>query len=378
MMINKLSPSAATRSERLSLFDLGWITRHADQSLQADPIHLTAAVAEKSEGSIHDYYSNGDYWWPNPETANGLPYIRRDGESNPNNFDKHRLLLRQMRTHTANLAAAYAVTDNEAYAEKAVQFLKEFFLDEATRMNPNLLYAQAIPGICSGRGVGIIDTLHIIDIPPAIEVLKAASAMTDTIYEGLKQWFADYLAWMTTHENGIQEMNADNNHAVCWFVQAAAFAWFTHNEEVLSFCRQRFKESLLPDQMAPDGSFPRELARTKPYGYAIFVLDNLVTLCHILSTPEDNLWSFKLSDGRGISKGLSYLYPYLNDKASWPYPPDVEHFEGWPAKVSSLLFAGLALHEPAYIQLWDRLDPDPTDMEIRRNIAIRQPLLWLI
>lgn len=376
-MINDFNASAITRNERLSLFDCAWITRHADQSLQAELIHLTDAVAGKSEGDIHDYYSNGDYWWPNPETADNLPYIRRDGESNPDNFDSHRLFLRQMRTHTANLAAAYAVTGNEAYAKKAVRFLKEFFLDEATRMNPHLLYAQAIPGICSGRGVGIIDTLHIIDIPPAIEALKASPAMTAPIYQDLKQWFADYLTWMSTHEYGIQEMNADNNHGVCWFVQAAAFAWFTGNEEMLCFCRQRFKESLLPDQMALDGSFPRELARTKPYGYAIFVLDNLVTLCHILSTPEDNLWAFELSDGRSISKGLSYMYPYLNDKTSWPYPPDIEHFESWPAKVPSLLFAGIALQEPAYVQLWNRLDPDPTDTEVRRNIAIRQPLLWL-
>ncbi|WP_256865304.1 alginate lyase family protein [Paenibacillus sp. 32352] len=360
-----------------ALFDKEWILHHAEASLQAATIHITDSIARMSEGGIHDFYSNGDYWWPNPDTADGLPYIRRDGESNPNNFDSHRLGLRSMRTHTANLAAAYALTGNEAFAEKAVQFVKEFFLDEATLMNPHLLYAQAIPGICAGRGIGIIDTLHLIDIPFAVEALKGSQAMTEEIYRGLKQWFSDYLQWMSTHPNGIEEMNADNNHSVCWFVQAAAFAWFTGNEEMLAFCRQRYKEKLLPEQMAEDGSFPRELARTKPYGYAIFVLDNMVTLCHILSTPEDNLWSFELQDGRGIRKGLSYLFPYLQDKSRWPYAPDVEHFEGWPAKVSSLLFAGLALGEEDYIQLWKELDPDPTDTEVRRNIAVRQPILWL-
>ncbi|NHN30179.1 alginate lyase family protein [Paenibacillus sp. S3N08] len=351
--------------------------KHADASLTTVPIHITDAIAPKSAGGIHDYYSNGDYWWPNPGTVDGLPYIRRDGESNPDNFDSHRMALRTARTHIAHLAAAYRVTGKEAYAEKAVQLLREFFLDEATRMNPHLLYAQAIPGICSGRGIGIIDTLHLIDVPAAVEALKPSPALTAAIYEGLKLWFSDYLTWMSTHENGIEEMNADNNHGVCWFVQAAAFAWFTGNEQMLSFCRARYKESLLPGQMAQDGSFPRELARTKPYGYAIFVLDNMVTLCHILSTPEDNLWSYTLPDGRGIRQGLSFLVPYLENKAAWPYPPDVEHDEGWPAKMPALLFAGLALHEPAYIELWQSLDPDPVDPEVRRNIAIRQPLLWL-
>jgi hypothetical protein len=372
-----LNTTTARGSKPLSLFDTEWIQKHAEASLSASTIHITDAVASQSEGGIHDYYSNGDYWWPNPNTSDGLPYIRRDGESNPGNFDSHRLVLRSIRTHVANLAAGYTVTGNEAYAGKAIQFLREFFLDEATKMNPHLLYAQAIPGICQGRGIGIIDTLHLIDIPVAIEALKKSPAMSDEVYEGLEQWFTDYLRWMSTHENGIEEMNADNNHGVCWFVQASSFAYFTGNEEMLRFCRQRYKEVLLPAQMAQDGSFPRELARTKPYGYAIFVLDNMTTLCHILSTPEDNLWSFELPDGRGIRRGFDYLVPYLNHKSSWPYAPDVEHFEGWPAKVPSLLFAGLALDESEYVKLWQRLDPDPTDVEVRRNIAIRQPLLWL-
>ncbi|MDR6550146.1 alginate lyase family protein [Paenibacillus qinlingensis] len=368
---------ARDHKNRLSLFDTTWIIKQAEASMLESPISITVAIASKSEGGLHDYYSNGDYWWPNPDTVDGLPYIRLDGESNPNNFNSHRLLLRKMRTHVANLAAGYVVSGNELYAEKAVSFLSVFFLHESTRMNPHLLYAQAIPGICSGRGIGIIDTLHLIDIPVAIEALSASSCMTTDIYQGLQRWFADYLTWMSTHENGLEEMNERNNHGVCWFVQAAAFARFTQNKDMIRLCTFKYKESLLPDQMDPDGSFPRELARTKPYGYAIFVLDNMVTLCHILSTPEDNLWNFELPDGRGIRRGLSYLFPYLRDKSTWPYSPDVEHFEGWPAKMSFLLFAGLAHDNQAYMDLWNSLDPDPTDMEIRRNMAIRQPLLWV-
>jgi hypothetical protein len=234
----------------------------AESSLQVKPMHITDAVSSMSEGGIHDYYSNGDYWWPNPKTADGLPYIQRDGESNPDFFDAHRQILRRLRTNAANLAAGYKLTGRERYAEKAVELLKEFFLDEATLMNPHLLYAQAIPGVCSGRGVGMIDTLHLAEVPVAIDALKGSAAMAKGIYEGLRQWFADYLNWMCTHPYGIEEMNAKNNHSVCWFVQASVFARFTGNEEKVRFCIDHYKNVLLPNQMAQDGSFPRELART--------------------------------------------------------------------------------------------------------------------
>lgn len=359
------------------IFDTRWIIKKAELSFKENPIHITDAIAPLSEGSIQDYYSNGDYWWPNPETSDGLPYIRRDGESNPRAFSEHRRILRQLRTNVANLAAGYLITGDNKYAERAVLFLKEFFLEDDTKMNPHLLYSQAIPGICSGRGIGIIDTLHLIDIPVAIEALKKSPSLTPEILLGLKGWFAEYLNWMTTHEYGIDEMNTDNNHSICWYVQASLFAKFTDNKEIEEFCRHRYKTILLPDQMALDGSFPRELARTKPYGYSIFALDNMVTLCHVLSTEEDNLWNFELDDGRSIGKALEFLYPYLEDKSKWPYKKDVEHYEAWPAAVSSLLFAGYGLGESKYINIWKNLDMDPIDSELRRNMAIRQPILWL-
>jgi hypothetical protein len=115
-MMNSTFAAKGSHAQSLSLFDTAWITKHADASMKAIPVHITDAIAPKSDGSIHDYYSNGDYWWPDPETADGLPYIRRDGESNPNNFDSHRMVLRTARTHIAHLAAAYAVTGKEAYS----------------------------------------------------------------------------------------------------------------------------------------------------------------------------------------------------------------------------------------------------------------------
>ena len=361
------------------LLDLGKdaILSKGEATLGSEPFQITDIVAPMSAGSPHDYYSNGDYWWPNPNIPNGLPYLNRDGESNPDNFDHHRLLLRRLRTNVANLAAAYKISGAEKYAAKAVQLLKGFFLDEKTKMNPHLLFAQAIPGICNGRSIGIIDTLHLIEVPVAIEILKSSTSLTPEVYSGLKQWFKDYLNWISTHQYGISEMKAKNNHSVCWFVQVAVFSAFVGNQKIISLCRQQYKEVILPNQMALDGSFPLELARTKPYSYSIFVLDNLITLCFSLSIPDDNLWDFRLEDGRGIRKGLEFLYPYLQDKTKWPFPKDVQHFEAWPTRMSFLLFAGIMLGEKKYLILWERLDSDSCNMEVRRNIAIRQPLLWL-
>lgn len=155
------------------------------------------------------------------------------------------------------------------------------------------------------------------------------------------------------------------------------FARFTGDEQRLAECRRQFKEVFVAVQMAADGNFPAELSRTKPYAYSIFQLDNLATLCQVLSTPEEDLWAFELPDGRGIRKAVSYLYPYLADKSEWPLKPDIHVWDGWPARQPGLLFAGRALGEKPYLDLWQKLPPDPTDPEIQRNIAITQPLIWL-
>jgi hypothetical protein len=275
------------------------------------------------------------------------------------------------------LGAAYRISGDEHYASKAAELLRVFFLDPATRMNPHLEYAQAVPGRSPGRGLGIIDALHLIEVPPAITALECSPAFTPELVGGLKRGFADLSQWMITSKNGKEEAAAKNNHSVAFWLQVAAFARFTGDAALLAECRRQFKEVFVPNQMAADGSFPLELKRTKPYGYSIFQLDNMATLCQVLSTPEDDLWRFELPDGRGIRKAVAYLAPYLADKSKWPLKPDLQSWEGWPARQPALLFAGLAFKEQTYLDVWRKLPPDPTDEEIQRNIAITQPLLWL-
>ncbi len=353
------------------------ILKAASAALAMEPLTITKYRAKLSEGGPNDFYSNGDYWWPDPTKPDGLPYIQRDGESNPDNFSQHRMAIRNLRDAVAALAAAYKVTGDDRYVTKAVELLRVFFLDPQTRMNPHLKYAQAIPGVSPGRGTGIIDTLHLIEVPPAIDAMQKSGAFPPETLAGMKQWFRDYTEWMMMSKNGHDEATAKNNHAVAFWLQVAVFAKFTSDEGRLAECRRQFKEVLVPNQMAVDGSFPAELKRTKPYGYSIFQLDNMATLCQVLSSDRDDLWTFELADGRGIRRAMAYLYPYLADKSKWPLKPDVMAWDGWPARQPGLLFAGLALGQQPYLDLWRHLPPDPTNAEVRRNIAITQPLLWI-
>ncbi len=159
-------------------------------------------------------------------------------------------------------------------------------------------------------------------------------------------------------------------------MQVAAFAKLTGNKQELQFVHDMFKNMLIPDQMAPDGSFPKELKRTKPYGYMLFNLDALAMVCKIASVDND-LWYFKLSDGRGMQKAMEFMYPFIRDKNTWPFEADVMYFDKWPVRQPSLLFAGFAYQEQRYLDLWKNLDPDPQDDEVIRNYAIRQPILWV-
>lgn len=374
--LNLLWPPPAAAPD-VSRIDRARILKAAVAALALKPVSLTDSRAKLSSGGPNDFYSNGDYWWPNPATPDGLPYVQRDGETNPENFSQHRLAVRQLNQSVAALAAAYQVTREGRYVNKAAELLRVFFLDPKTRMNPHLNYAQAIPGVSPGRGIGIIDTLHLIEIPVAIAALEKSSGFPPEVAAGMRKWFADYLDWMITSKNGKEEAAAKNNHAVAFWLQVAVVARFTGDEPRLSECRRQFKEVFVAVQMAADGSFPAELSRTKPYAYSIFQLDNLATLCQVLSTPEEDLWSYQLPDGRGIRKAVGYLYPYLADKSKWPLKPDIHAWDGWPARQPSLLFAGLALGEKPYLELWQKLPPDPADPEIQRNIAITQPLIWL-
>jgi hypothetical protein len=372
-----LAAARLARAQRLDLnaIERPRVLRLAKRYLAEKPVTITAASSPRSAGGRHDYFSEGDYWWPDPKNPDG-PYIQRDGMSNPGNFNDHRLALIRLSLHVPALAAAWSLTRERLYADHAIAHLRAWFLDQQTLMNPHLLYAQAIKGRVTGRGIGIIDTLHLVEVVRAITALDEAPGWRAGEREGVRGWFDRYLTWMTTHEYGIAERDARNNHGTCWVMQAAEFARYTRRADITSFCRERFKTVLVPNQIAPDGSFPEELRRTKPYGYSLFNLDAMTGICQILST-RDSLWTWHLPDGRGVRKALEFMTPFIADKKAWPHKPDVMYFDEWPVRHHSLLFGGLALDRPDWIALWRSLEPDPTVDEVIRNFFLRQPLLWV-
>ena len=347
----------------------------ARQYLQEGPVTVTASHSPRSAGGPHDFFSEGDYWWPDPDHLDG-PYVQRDGMTNPANFVEHRRALMRLSVQLPTLVEAWRLTRQAGYAAHAARHLRAWFVDGSTRMNPNLQYAQAIHGRVTGRGTGIIDTIHLVEVARAIEQLHGAPGWKVSDEEAVKRWFAEYLTWMTTHEYGIAERDTKNNHATCWVMQVAAFAHLTGNETLLANARDRFRTILLPEQMGPDGSFPLELARTKPYGYSLFNLEAMAAICQIASTPKENLWTFELPDGRGMPRAMAFMVPFIKDREGWPRPPDVMYNENWPMRQSSLLFAAVALSRPAYLETWARLPADSSVEEVIRNFFIRQPLLW--
>ena len=352
------------------------VLKNAALYLHAVPITVTNTICERSAGNSHDFYSEGDYWWPDTQNPKG-PYIRKDGMTNPDNFTAHREALIRLSQISGALASAYILTKDRNYADELVIHLRAWFIDEKTKMNPNLLFAQAVKGVATGRGIGIIDTIHLIEVTKAIQAIETSSALSKADLTTIQSWFTSYLHWLTTHEYGIAERDNGNNHSVCWTMQVAAFADFINDKATMDFCRAFYKNILLPNQMAANGSFPLELQRTKPYGYSIFNLDAMANLCQILSTKEENMFAFTTPDGKNMALGLQFLSPYIQDKTQWPYQQDVMYWDQWPVRQSSLLFGGLALYNEKYLKLWQSLNADFTSPEIIRNIPMRYPLLWI-
>lgn len=352
------------------------ILLEAKWALAQVPITVTAQNSPRSAGGKHDYFSEGDYWWPDPNNPKA-PYIQKDGLTNPDNFVANRHALIRFSKIIGALASAYKITGDEKYVKHAFLHLKAWFVNAETLMNPNLLFAQAIQGRFTGRGIGIIDTIQLMEVAQGVLVMQHSKAADSKALAVIKKWFAEYLTWLTTHQYGKDEMNAENNHGTCWTMQVASFAKLTENKVLLDFCRERYQTVHLPSQMAADGSFPRETKRTKPFGYSLFNLDAMATLCQILSDNETNLWTFQLADGRSIKKGIEYLYPFVNDKSLWPFQKDVMHWENWPVAQPFLLFGANAYQNETWFKTWKKLDHQPKDEEIIRNLPIRNPLIWM-
>ena len=351
------------------------VLQKAELYLEAEPRTVTADTCKRSAGTAQDFYSEGDYWWPDP-TDPAAKYVQRDGETNPNNFVAHRHSMVRLADIVGTLASAYVASGDDRFAAAAATHLKAWFVAPETRMNPSLLYGQAIQGRHTGRSIGVIDTIHLIEVARGAKVLRDSPAFVES-YPAVRDWFAHYLDWINTHPYGLTEKVHPNNHGVCWSLQASAFADLVGDEDVLSWVRQQFRTVYLTEMMNAEGGFDAELKRTKPYGYSLFVIDAMAGVAQIASSPQDYLWTFALPDGRGMRLGVEFIKPYVRDKSSWPYDQDVQFWDQWPVRHPTLLFGGIHFDQPETIRLWQSLPADPETPEVLRNLPIRHPLLWV-
>jgi len=281
-------------------FDTLQIISSAEKYLQRNPTTITAFRAERSIGGIHDYYSEGSYWWINPEDPTG-PFIRKDGERNPNNFIEHKKVLREFCVIVSTLTAAYKLTSDERYANHAIKHIQAWFVNTSTKMNPHLLYAQAIKGISSGRGIGIIDTVRLIDVALSVLFLKEKGILKDESLADVKKWFNAYCDW----------------------------------------------------QMAEDGSFPEEISRTRPFHYMNYNLRAWSTYALLASTKTENLWAYKSNNGT-LQKAIDYIIPYYKSPGTWKYLTALEK-EILPHQNDFLVFSYWGLGKKEYLELWKDL-----------------------
>jgi hypothetical protein len=207
------------------------LQQQADALLEMKPVSVMEKSFTPESGNKHDYMSQAPYFWYDSSKPNGRPYLRRDGQRNPEIYKiTDRTYLGKLDEACQVLSLAFYFTGNEKYAAKASQLLQTWFLDEDTKMNPNLDFGQAVPGINNGRGIGIIETIALTGIADAASLLKGASSWTTADDKSLKQWYSQYLNWMLTSKNGKDEHAAKNNHGTWYYAQAIDFALFTGNQ----------------------------------------------------------------------------------------------------------------------------------------------------
>lgn len=292
----------------------------ADAAMGAGPFTVVNKSVLPPSGDRHDYRSLAIYWWPNPDTPDGLPYVCRDGERNPESelYDGPQLHGMAGAVHT--LALAHYFTGDGRHAERAALLLRTFFLDEATRMNPNLNFAQGVPGRSTGTPTGIIESVGFATrVVDAALLLRGAPAWTDADERGLQQWFRDYLTWLETSSPGKLEGLTRNNHAMYYDVQTAAFALYTgdtaHARAVLEGAAGR----RIDKQVRADGSQPEELRRTKSFHYSVYNLQAMFALVAMGRQLGVDLWAYRGPEGQGIPAALDFLLTHLDPAKPWPY-----------------------------------------------------------
>ncbi|HYC29193.1 MAG TPA: alginate lyase family protein, partial [Chitinophagaceae bacterium] len=293
------------------------LIKDADAALQFGPVSVMEKTNVPPSGNKHDYMSLAPYFWPDPSKPDGLPYIRKDGQTNPEVRDyKDKEYMPKLCDVVYTLALAYYFSDNPVYADHASKLLRVWFLDTATRMNPNLNFAQAIKGVNTGRGAGLIDTRHFIKVIDAIGLLKGSRSWKPQDQKGMQQWFSEFLNWMQTSKNGRDEMKTKNNHGAWYDAQRLSMALFIDSTQLAKKIVQNAMDRL-DKQMDDNGSFPAEMERTISLHYTVFVMEAFFNIARMADKAGMDLWNYTSPSGKSLKKGFDVLLPYLLKEKKW-------------------------------------------------------------
>ena len=330
------------------------LIKDADKALKAEPISVTTKEFLPPSGDKHDFYSQSRYWWADPSKPDGKPYIRRDGEVNPE-IDKitdHTFLGKTV-NNINTLALAFYYTGDERYAEHAAKLIRVWFLDSDTKMNPNMTYSQTIPGRPAPRGTGILDAREFSTVVDAFGILQLSRSWNNNEQTKLINWFEEYLQWLRESKNGQDESNAKNNHGTWYDVQTTAIALFVGNNVLAKQICDEAKSKRIGYQITPEGKQPEELVRTLSFHYSTFNLYALSRLAALAKHVGVDLWNYSTSDGRSIRTALDHLIPYAYKEKKWEWTQikELNPENLIPvARQASVVFG-----EKKYVKVWEQL-----------------------
>jgi hypothetical protein len=336
------------------------LEREAKSALKAGPFTVVDKTNVPPSGDKHDYMSIGPYFWPDPASSNGLPYIRHDGRRNPANRTSNRRDLGTMVGDVETLALAWYFSGEETYANKATQLCRTWFLDPETRMNPNFQFAQAVPGVNTGRGIGLIEMAGMTGLIDSVGLLAGSKSWTEADQGGLQQWFTQFVQWMQESKNGRDEAAAKNNHGTYYDLELTMFALFIGKNEIATNILRAVPEKRIARQIEPDGREPLELARTNAWGYSLGNLRGLISLAELGDKYGVDLWHYETADGRSIRKALDCLVAFANGEREWlpgrSGEPSLQSLAG------SLRLAEMKYSDARYKELLSKLRPvEPSD-----------------